>query len=111
MNGHLFTLVFLLVGAVPTHSQPYYYITPSPENSCIKDPCLTLSEFAGTGQETNVVLIFMPGNHSLDRELTLSHADNFSMESQKDEQVLIECTSESARFVVDKTPVFHWLWK
>jgi hypothetical protein len=66
------------------NSQVHYYITPSLSVDCPGDPCLTLPQFAANstnylGNETNVSLSFLPGNHSLDGELSLSNADNFSM--------------------------------
>ena len=105
MSGHLLTLVFLLVGAVSAQTK-VHYITPSPDILCPEDPCFTLSQFAAdssnyTGQ---ISLIFLPGNHTLYRELVLSGADNFSMESLQDnEMVTIECLSQSERFIVNET--------
>ena len=105
MSGHLLTLVFLLVGAVTAQSKVHYYITPSPDIPCPNDPCLTLSQFAAnssnyTGQ---ISLIFLPGNYTLNRELILSGADNFSMESQDNETVMIECLSQFEKFIVNRT--------
>ena len=82
-----------------------HYITPSPDIPCPKDPCITLSQFAAnsskyTGQ---ISLIFLPGNHTLNRELILSGASNFSIESQKNETVMIECMSPNERFVINET--------
>ena len=104
MSGHLLTLVFLLVGAVSAQTK-VHYITPSQDIPCPEDPCLTLSQFAAnsrnyTGQ---ISLIFLSGNHTLNRELILSGADNFSMESQENETVTIECTSQYERFNVNET--------
>ena len=82
-----------------------YYITPLPDISCSQDPCLTLSQLAAKSidNQSNVLLIFLSGNHSLDRELTLSGAHKFSMESLADEPVLIECRNQSDRLVVSET--------
>ena len=86
------------------------YITPSVDSLCPQDPCLNLSLFAAdpsncTGNDTNVSLrlIFLPGNHTLERELSLYGADNFSIESKDNETVVIECASQSARLVVNET--------
>ena len=86
-------------------SKVHYYIKPSLDIPCHKDPCLTLSQFAAnsssyTGQ---ISVIFLPGNHTLNRELILSGADNFLMESQNSETVTIECLSQSERFIVNET--------
>ena len=78
-------LLFLLVYADSLNSQVHYYITPTLNVHCPGDPCLTLAQFAANfttshvGNETNIALFFLPGNHSLDRELSLSHAEKFSM--------------------------------
>ena len=104
MSGYLLTLALLLVGAVSAQSN-VHYITPSPDTPCPEDPCLTLSQFAANSRNYtgHVSLIFLPGNHTLNRELILSGADNFSMESKGNETVIIECTSEYERFIVNET--------
>ena len=73
------------------------YITPSPDIPCHRDPCLTLSQFAdnytvSNDINCNISLIFLPGNHSLDRKLYVSRADNLSMtkDTQSDETVLVK---------------------
>ena len=105
MSSTLLTLVFLLVGAVSAQSEVSYYITPSLDNPCPKDPCLILSQFAANSNNYtgHISLIFLPGNHTLNRELILSGVDNFSMESQDNETVMIKCPSQSERFIVNET--------
>ena len=107
MSGYLLTLVFLLVGAVSAQSKVNlsYYITPSQDIPCPKDPCITLSQFAANSSKDSghISLIFLPGNHTLNRELVLSGADNFSMKSQDNETVTIECLSQYERFSVNET--------
>ena len=47
-----------------------YYITPSHNESCVVEPCVTISQFiANHHQLSNVTLIFLPGNHKLDVDL------------------------------------------
>ena len=85
-----------------------HYITPSPNISCPEDPCLTLSQFAAKSTTDTghiISLIFLPGNHTLNRELILFGADNFSMASQGNETVMIECPSEYERFMVTETTI------
>ena len=55
--------------------------------------------------ETNISLSFLPINHSLHRELTLSHADNFSMMKVVggDGTVFVECGSQSGRINISET--------
>ena len=105
-----YLLLFLLVYADSAYSQVHYYITPSLNVSCPQDPCLTLSQFAADsnsylGNETNISLSFLPGNHSLDRELSLSQADNFSMakDIRDSGTVFVECDSQSGRFNISET--------
>ena len=107
----LHLLLFLLVYADSANSQQvHYYITPSLSVHCPGDPCLTLPQLAANsasylGNETNVSLIFLPGNHSLDGELSLSHADNFSMTKVigGNGTVFVECGRRSGRFNISET--------
>ena len=94
------------MGAVSAQTKVHYImVTPSPDIPCPEDPCLTLSQFAANSSKYSgkLSLIFLPGNHTLNRELVLSGADNFSMESQGNEMVTIECSSQYERFIVNKT--------
>ena len=76
---------------------------------CPGDPCLTLPQLAANstsylGNETNVFLTFLPGNHSLDGELSLSHTYNFSMTKVTGNgTVFKECGSQSGRFNISET--------
>ena len=109
----LHLLLFLLVYADSANSQQaQYYITPSLSVRCPGDPCLTLPQLAANstsylGNETNISLTFLPGNHSLDGELSLSHADNFSMTKVigGNGTVFVECGSQSGRFNISETTV------
>ena len=104
-------LLFLLVYADSANSQQaHYYITSSLSVHCPGDPCLTLPQLVANstsylGNETNVSLTFLPGNHSLDGELSLSHADNFSMIRVigGNGTVFVECGSESGKFNISET--------
>ena len=103
-------LLFFLVCTDSAHSQAHYHIRPSLDVHCPGDPCLTLAQFAAGStsyldNETNISLSFLPGNHSLDRELSLSHADNFSMTKDiaGNGTVFVECCSQSGRFNISET--------
>ena len=103
-------LLFLLVYADTTNSQVYYHITPSLHVHCSGDHCLTLAQFTANStsylsNETNISLSFLPGNHSLDRELSLSHADIFSMtkDIEGNGTVFVECSSQSGKFNISET--------
>ena len=104
-------LLFLLVyGDSAKSSQAHYYITPSLSVDCPGDPCLTLPQLAAIsasylGNETNISLSFLPGNHSLDGELSFSHADNFSMTkvTESNGTVFVECGNWSGKLNISKT--------
>ena len=106
----LHLLLFLFVYADSANSQQaHYYITPSLSVHCPGDPCLTLPQLAANstsylGNKTNVSLTFLQGNHSLDGELSLSHADNFSMTKVigGNGTVFVECGSQSGRFNISE---------
>ena len=90
--------------------QVHYYITPSLSVHYPGDPCLTLAQLAANStsylrNEANISLFFLPGNHSLDGELSLSHADNFSMTKVigGNGTVFVECGSQSGRFNISET--------
>ena len=115
MVCYLFQLVFFLVFADMAHSQLHYYITPSSKIHCPRDPCLTLAQLAtnsskylgSVANNDTISLSFQPGNHSLDDELSLSQAANFSMiksmEDNGTDSVFIECKNESGRFIISET--------
>ena len=113
-TGSIHVLLFLLVCTDSAYSQVHYYIRPSLNVLCGPgDPCLTLAQFAADStsclsNETNISFSFLPGNHNLDRELSLSHTDNFSMTKDIEGNgtvyvVHIECGSQSGRFNISKT--------
>ena len=111
LSRHLsvFFVVFIAY-AHCVNSELQYFITPSPDDSCLTESqgdCLTLSQFAATsnnyiGHETEVVLLFLSGNHSLDVGLSLTELNNISIikESQGNDSELavIECTSHRVNF-------------
>ena len=107
-----YLLLFLLVCADSANSQVHYHITPSLNVHCPGDrPCLTLPQFVADStsyvylsNETNISLSFLPGNYSLDRELSLSHADNLSMRKGigSNGTVFVECGSQSGRLNISE---------
>ena len=51
-------------------SSNIYYITPSHNESCIAEPCVTISQFvANHSLSSTTTLIFLSGNHKLDVDL------------------------------------------
>ena len=102
------SLFFLIYYAGSVNGQVHYYITPSPSVPCPGDHCLTLPQFAAnsTSYLSNISLrvSFLPGNHSLNGEFSLSHADNVSMTKVigGNESVFVECGSQSGRFNISE---------
>ena len=111
MSNHILIAVFILLSAESAHSDLQYFVTPSLEILCPRDLCTSLSQLAAdfsnhTGNETDAIsLIFLPGNHYLDREFTVHHSGYFSMEkeSQTNDSVFIHCSSLYERFIINRT--------
>ena len=87
----------LLLLLVVANSEIHYYITPSQNISCPQDPCLTLSQFAASdlGNESNVLLSFLPGNHSLDRDIHMLQLRSIVMtkaEQNNESVVFLDCS-------------------
>ena len=100
-------LVFLLVYADIAYSK-VHYITPSLDGPCPQySSCLTFSQFANDSRsiETDISLLFLPGNHTLDQELSLAQVNNFSMAKGEleNEMVFVECSTHSGRFHISDT--------
>ena len=60
------------------------YIIPSPDSSCptLQLPCYTLMEYINSTtlcQSSNVTLIFVPGNHILGTDFSITNKTCFSM--------------------------------
>ena len=110
MGSHLISLISLLVqfsDSIHCQDVNFYYITPSLDILCPQYPCLTLSQFAASDNrsDTNISLILLPGNHSLDTELYLSHVDNFTMTkiTQTDEAAFVECDGQFGSINISET--------
>ena len=102
-----FVLFLLLSVGITWSDQIHHYIViaPSDEECFGQLLCLTLSQFAANSHsyfghnKTNTSLLFLPGNHTLDRELTLAGGDNFSMtnDSQFNKDIYVKCVTESGK--------------
>ena len=62
---------------IPCVTCDLYYIKTNDEQNCNSyEPCLTLNDFVvnttGNVSQRNILLLFLPGNHSLDFDLHLS---------------------------------------
>ena len=77
-------LVLTLVLLSSVHAESYtvstYHIKPTPDAPCPAEPCHTLSEYAqGHFLTSDTTLIFLPGNHSLDRDIAITNVTRFVM--------------------------------
>ena len=99
--------LFLLVCADVTYSK-VHYIRPTLNSPCPQNVsfCLTLSQFAANSNhsETDVSLLFFPGNHTLDQGLYLAQGHNFSMSkyAEDNEKIFVECTNQWGRFDISE---------
>ena len=103
-------LVILLVYVEFTYTT-VHYITHLPDGPCPQNSaCITLSQFAANSNhnETDISLLFLPGNHTLDGELFLSQVNHLSMtkDGLDNETVFVECSSYSGRFHISETTSF-----
>ena len=117
MDGSRFVRCCILFLFVDVElSQEGYCISPSLGINDLCYPysiCLILSEFAANSSHylvtnwsnASLSLFFLPGNHTLDRELTLARGDRFSMTkpAQLSRSVYVDCVSESGRFNISDT--------
>ena len=61
---------------------PVYYVKPTPDTKCPGNPCFTLSEYAQNASQyftSNGTFDFLPGNHSLDRDITVFNVSSVSL--------------------------------
>ena len=75
-------VVLLLAIIQACSGRSVYYITPSPNTSCPKEPCLTFSEYYHNVSDYfnhNTSLVFSPGNHILDHNITLENMGNLTL--------------------------------
>ena len=76
------------------------YITPTVNDPCPENSCLTIQQFATNVSlaESNTTLIFRPGNHGLDLNISLSSIDHLALLSKSllgDPLVNITCQSNA----------------
>lgn len=73
--------LLLLMYADSNYCQAHYYITASQNGPCVQNTsCLTLSQFAASPLNVaNASIFFLPGNHTLDRVLSLTLGNNFTV--------------------------------
>ena len=87
-------ILILLFGYLELLSCKVHYIIPSEGHPCIANSCLTLSQFAHNSTsylDSNTTLIVTEGRHILNRELSVSNIQQFSMLSTNNVGTNITC--------------------
>ena len=104
--------VFLVVSLFSclSSSASVYYVKPMPDTKCSGNPCFTLSEYAQNASQyftSNGTFDFLPGNHTLDRDITAFNVSSVSLsfigERNNASQILswITCTEPA---------IFNFTW-
>ena len=81
--------VLLLVSlSSPTSTAPsVYYVKPTPDTKCPGNPCFTLSEYAQNASQyfnSSGTFHFLPGNHTLDRDIPVYKVSSMSFLGEQD---------------------------
>ena len=107
------TLVACLLPTCYCYSDTHFFITPFiNDSSCQSEACFTLSQFANvriSTEDANITLIVLPGNHSLDTDLSLTDLTDLLVTpwySHQAEPPKIFC-SISARLYVERVSMVH----
>ena len=94
MNAHLYSETMAIVSTIPVllgiislifnqcSAENVYYVTPSPGTLYPGEPCFTLSEYAKNASNyfnSNASLLFLSGDHFLDRNITFSNHTGLSL--------------------------------
>ena len=106
MTSHHCGLSFgLLIILIYIASCEQYYIIPSNDVECPVEVCLTLSEISSgvsTYTEGNKTIFTLhPGNHSLDKQLSISNISEFQMVSNESSTTSILCKSSARMEILD----------
>lgn len=80
------------ITAVHVFCKVHYYIKSSMDASCPQDPCVTIFQFSNHSSgyvcnEVNVSLYFLPGNHELDNDITVTNVNYFCISTHKQSTV------------------------
>lgn len=96
----------LLNGAI---ASKVYVITPSRNDHCLAEPCLTLTQFAAGSSKylsDDTTLLLLSGNHYLETNLAISNVTKFHMLSMDSWVTEVRCKS-SARLVFSHTSIIN----
>ncbi len=84
MSRYFLVVAIFLVNTEYTTNAVHYYIMPSPNVLCPKQPCIMIYQIANKshgyyGNDTKISLSFLPGNQTFDRGISMIQMDKFSM--------------------------------
>ena len=99
-------LMLFLLELVHTGASTTYYIKPTENNTCStgQQPCLTLSQFVATVNHTgnvNITSILLPGNYSLDTNISLSNFQTLKMYPDDDNAKITMSCQLSTFFIFE----------
>ena len=96
-------LILISLSQIQNNDGALYYIKTTENETCPtpSQQCLTLSAFSTSGSsDVNTALIMLPGEHSLNVNISISNVENITMYSLTDISATITCVS-SSRFSFD----------
>ena len=79
-------LLVSLSSSTPT-APSVYYVRPTPDTECPGNPCFTLSEYAQNASQyftSSGTFHFLPGNHTLDRDIPVYNISSMSFLGEQD---------------------------
>ena len=93
---HSLSLSLIVIGCFQllVTASDTYYITPSPSSLCPVQPCLSLSQLSVKYRQStisNLTLIFLPGSHILQSELSIKNISELHMSSYSNFLATISC--------------------
>ena len=97
---HLGAFILLhLATALPfCITQSTYYVKPTPDTPCHEDPCHTLSEFVNESLTSNTTMVFLPGEHALQENVTVRNLVGFVLQHSSSSSTQIVCNNNTFTF-------------
>ena len=73
--------LLIIISVVPLcFTETTYYVTPSPDTPCPREPCHTLSQYADQyfqNFSSNATLVFLPGDHILNDTISMGSISKY----------------------------------
>ena len=89
-------ILLLLATALPFCTGQYtYYVKPTPDTPCHEDPCHTLSEYVSESLTSNTTLVFLPGEHALQENVTVRNLVRFVLQHSSSSSTRIVCSNNT----------------